>query len=503
MKRLFAVIITAVMIMTVFVFNANAAANEWVPYGKIHTYSDHYESEEDMPQVAGMRYTDAGVQMYTPTKEQLETWGKTAYCSMQMKDKISFADGLKVVITVDEFTQAGVDKWISFNLWTDEMPTPEAAGYGNGWLCLIRPGSKEVTFMSFLDRASNLIHQEIYNVNIYEHEAITLEVKKVDGVYDVYLNDCSMHVPGFDDRFEDKTCYLAVACHQGNTDPIACTVNLVNDEMPRGNESYEPFVPNNIVPPEDPGEIPAGEPVFILDADHFKSNEFNAGAVATLNDDGTIHLDFTDVEDPILLRESRKYNYSADDFPVFAMLYKDLDEIGQSATLYFFAGDVLAPQEGSMCGLNWIEGDFDEKNDNGWRLIVKDLSEALTWQGVIHGYRLGIGEMEDLAGKSADIKWIGNFRSVEEAYAYAGLSEYYKETIAPPTPPTAPADDTTEPVTTVDTEPDNTSAEVTDDTGKTTDDKSNAGLIIGIIAGVAAAVIIAVVVIMIVKKKKK
>ena len=117
-----------------FVFKANAAVNEWVPYGKINTYSDHYEKEEDMPQVAGMRYTDAGVQMYTPTKEQLETWGKTAYSSMQLKDKISFADGLKVIITVDEFTRAGVDKWISFNLWTDEMPTPEAAGFGKGWL---------------------------------------------------------------------------------------------------------------------------------------------------------------------------------------------------------------------------------------------------------------------------------------------------------------------------------------------------------------------------------
>ncbi|MBQ3868809.1 MAG: hypothetical protein II789_09765 [Clostridia bacterium] len=53
---------------------------------------------------------------------------------MQLKDKISFADGLKVIITVDEFTQAGVDKWISFNLRTDEMPTPEAAGFGKGWL---------------------------------------------------------------------------------------------------------------------------------------------------------------------------------------------------------------------------------------------------------------------------------------------------------------------------------------------------------------------------------
>lgn len=136
-------------------------------------------------------------------------------------------------------------------------------------------------------------------------------------------------------------------------------------------------------------------------------------------------------------------------------------------------------------------------------MIVKDLSESLTLQGLIHGYRLGIGEMEELAGKSADIKWIGNFRSVEEAYAYAGMSEYYKETIAPPTSPTLPSDDTTEPVTVVDTEPDNTSADVTDNSGKTTDGKSNTGLIIGIIAGVAAAVVIAAVVVMIVKKKKK
>ena len=55
----------------------------------------------------------------------------------------------------------------------------------------------------------------------------------------------------------------------------------------------------------------------------------------------------------------------------------------------------------------------------------------------------------------------------------------------------------------VDTEPDNTSADVTDNSGKTTDGKSNTGLIIGIIAGVAAAVVIAAVVVMIAKKKKK
>lgn len=502
MKKALAVIMTAAMLLTVFVFNASAASNEWVPYGKVDTYKDSYDSESEMPMVAGMRYTDYGVQMYTPTSEQLETWGKTAYCSMQLKDKINFENGFSMTMTVDEFTDKGVDKWISINVWTDEKPTPEAGGYGKGWLCLLRPGGTAFAAMSFIDVASNLVHQHIVDCNIYQQEAITFEIKKIDGKYTLLINDTDMMAYEFIDRFEDHTAYIGVCCHQGNYEPISLTVNDVNGVMPTGTESYDPFVPSDITPRIDPPEIPAGDPVFLLNYESFKSSEWNAGMKTSLTDEGNIHVEFTDVDSPIIMRESRKYNYSADEYPVWAILFKNIDEIADSGVLYFFAGEVKAPQEGSMCGVNWLEGDYDEDNDTGWRILTIDLSQSSMWNGIINGYRLTIGDKNDLAGQSADIKWIGNFKTVEEAYTYAGMKDLYDKNMAPPTPPTA-ADTDTEPAEN-DTTDQTTENAGTSDVTKNDNAKkgTDTGLIIGIIAAiiVVAAVICAVIVI---RKKKK
>ena len=123
--------------------------------------------------------------------------------------------------------------------------------------------------------------------------------------------------------------------------------------------------------------------------------------------------------------EYENKNYSADDYPIWAILFKNIDEIADSGVLYFFAGEVKAPQEGSMCGVNWLEGDYDEDNDTGWRILTIDLSQSSMWNGIINGYRLTIGDRNDLNGQSADIKWIGNFKTVEEAYTYAGMKDLY------------------------------------------------------------------------------
>ena len=257
--------------------------------------------------------------------------------------------------------------------------------------------------------------------------------------------------------------------------------------------------------------------------------EYNAGAFKTtendvledllkklpgveVNDDGSIKITFSE-NAPMLNGTIKTGTYDSAEFPIWAILYKDLDEIAGGASLWYCAGDVWAAQNDSHLSFDWSEGDYDMDNDDGWRLICVDLSDELTWEGDIHSYRLDIAGDGSLAEQTADIKWIGFFRNEKDAYNYADMGAYYEKEYGTPdsTSESAPAtqpDDTTkadDTQTTTEEEGKTTTAEPAATTNKPAEQgkKSNTGAIIGIVAGVVVVAAAAACGIILSKKKKK
>ena len=515
MKKIFAVIMAVAMIASVFVFTANAAENEWEVYASVGSYKDEYEKESKMPAVPGLRYTEAGVQVYTASTEQLEAMGTNAWCGLQLKEKVNLKNGFTMTAVIDKYTDnTATDKWIAFVIWTDPKGTPGDTDYGTGWFCLARPNPTNVTCQSFVDTPVNLKTAPNLETNIYEQEALVLDVRNEVGKLNIYVNDQPMNATGFDKNFENNEAYISIVGHQGNRDEIAITITDVNGVKPTGTESQAPFIPTDIEIPVEGPEVEPGQPCWIWNSESVEDGNPGQSMTSITNDDGSLHITFDDKNAPLLSKSTGKYLYKAEDFPIFAVMFKDLDDIGNgSGSLWYCAGDVYAAQNDSQTGLNWADCDYAE--EDGWRILTIDLSGETTWEGNIHGFRLDIAPDTSLADETADIMWVAFFRTEKDAYTYAGLGDYYTKTYEKP--------EETEPETEAKTDAPQTDAPQTDapqtdapqtdasnpgttdkapeTSGNTSSGGANTGMIIGIV--IAAVVAVAAIVAAIVLKKKK
>ena len=514
MRKIFAMILTAAMIMSMFVFTANAADNEWAVYATANAYKEEYGEDDSLPKVPGIRYVDLGVQMYTCTDDQLKDMGSNGWGTLQTKEKVSYKNGLSMTVVVDKFNDSGADKWLSFSIWDSQKIAQGAAGYGCGWFCLLRPSTAGCTLESWMcspSVAMTNLTMTNSDVNIYEGEAITLEIKPEDGKFNVYVNGVDMKASNFVQYMENDEAYIGLTGHQGVREQIMFTVTEFNGSKPTGTDASEPYIPDDLKPRPDKENTPAtpeGEPCWLWDAARVKNNNPGGGMSSIVNDDGSLHITF-DENAPMLNGNVNTGSYDAQEFPVWAILYKNLDEIGGSASLWYCGGEVYAAQNDSHLGFAWAEGDYDEDNDNGWRIICIDLTDEATWEGLINGFRLDIAGDGSLNEQEADIMWIGFFRNEKEAYTYANMGSYYDSQWGTPTTTVedtaAPVDDTTAASgdNTVDegTQAAPGSSDVTTDGESTGEKKSNTGAIIGIVA--AAVVVVAAVVCGIVLSKKK
>lgn len=515
MKKLFAVIMAAAMIMSVFVFTANAAnENEWEVYASASKYKDEYEKESDKPKIPGLRYTDAGVQMYTATTDELNAMNENAWGGLQLKEKVNIKNGFSMTVFADKFTDdASTDKWISFCIWTDPKATPGYTDNGTGWFCLVRPKATTVDLQSFIDTVTHNTALKSATANIYDGEALTLEVKNEGGKLVIYVNGVDMNATGFDKNFENNEAYISVVGHQGNRDEIVLTVTEVNGVKPTGNEEQKPFLPSDIEMPEEGPEVAENEPCWIWNKDEVEDGKPGQAMKAIVNDDGSLHITFDDSTAPMFTTSIKKYLYDAQKFPVWAIKFKGLDDICQASTLWYCAGNVYAARDDSNTPVMWGDCDYDEEDENSWRILAIDLTDENEWEGNIHGFRLDVAANTALAGEEIDIMWMGFFRNEKEAYTYAGYGDLYTKLYGT----VEDTEEETKKDTSEDTAAD-TNAETADDVTTeepgevVTQDDVNSGkngksglpapALIGIICG-AAAVIAAIVIIIILSKKKK
>lgn len=517
MKKLFAIIMAVAMIASVMVFTANAADNEWEVYASVGKYKDEYEKESDMPKEPGMKYTEAGVQVYTATHEQLEAMNANAWCGLQLKEKVNLKDGFSMTAIVDRYTEnSSTDQWIAFCLWTQPKATPADTEHGTGWFCLIRPNMGQT--LSFIDTATNLKTTAPINSDVFDGGALVLDVKNEDGKLVIYVNDQDMKATGFDKDFENNECYASIVGHQGNRDEIAITVTEVNGVKPTGTDAKDPFIPSDIEVPVEGPEVAANEPCWLWNAENVTDGKPGDAMKSVENEDGSLHITFEDSTAPLFNCSVKKYLYDAQQFPILAIKFKSLDDIADSSMLWYCAGDVYAAQEDSKYPLSWADCDYED--EEGWKILTVDLSSEDTWNGNIHGFRLDVASDTHLGGEEFDLMWFGFFRTEKEAYTYAGFADLYaklyEKTAVTETEEVTDSGEATPTETTADTTneteggsetTENTTADDTTAETKPVDDKKDngglpTGAIIGIIAGVAVIAVVVVIVIVTSKKKK-
>ena len=510
MKKITVFVLSAVFIALSFSALVTAADTDfWSVYAK----ADTYEDPENPPHIPGYKYTDLGIQLYTV--ENLDALGWTCYGTLQTTEPQDYTKGITMTVIADEFeTNGSTDKWICFTLWDRQGFAQGTTEYGHGWRCYIRPSATSVVIQSYMctetDARANL-EQYAANVNIYDKEAMTLEVKRLDdGKYHVFVCDVDMGLAAttFTDFTDGGKVYVGVTGYSGSAHPMKITVVEYNGEKPTGTSSALPYSPDNTpvtASKEDTPPVPENEPCYVYNADSVKNGVPGGGMTSTVNDDGTLHIKFNKNTPQIQVNLPADRWYDAGEFSVFAVKFKTLDEFAEKGMLYYCSGDVLAPQQDSMYEFDWgVDFSDEAKSEDSWKLLVIDLTEESYWGADrrINGFRFDLAPDGSLEDKECDIAWLGFFRSLKEACAYAKM-EYIEA-----------ADKTTEEITTetetttaeavITTERTETEkADITTNAAEPETQKNNTGLIIGIISVVIALCAVVAMIIAVRKKREK
>ncbi len=235
-----------------------------------------------------------------------------------------------------------------------------------------------------------------------------------------------------------------------------------------------------------------------------------------INDDGSVQLTFEETNDPFIsLNVSGQVKIKGEDYPYFAIYLQTNDTYKDGELFYCTTGSVgdYTPYYSVPLEYSFVEGR---------QVVVADMTDALEYEGYVVKFRFDAydGECEDPDESYITVYSAGFFKNYEDAVMFRvdGVSveldpQYVKEVKGDTTDTeqttteeitTAPSSDTekdTEQVT--DTENiTTTKEETTADNGKQTKNDNN--YLPVIIACIAAAVaVIIVVIIVIVKKKKK
>ena len=527
MKKILAIAIALVMVISVMPLTASADDGQ-VSWSVCNSAQAIYEpdkmDEDDFDYVPGYKYTADGLQFFTAEDDQLKAMGITARGSLQTTETYDLTKGFTMTATMQKYDEANADKWISFSIYNYRGPSQGGNSWGYGWCCLIRPNATGIDIQSFISDAANgfqHLGSVAAAVNVYNGEELSFDLVYEDNAFSIVI--CDQVVPLDSDRFsacfEDNMGYIGMTLHNGTSMQAIATVTEFNGVKPQGTDSAEPAIPEGLEEAAEKGDTPypeAGLPCYLWTPAEEINDDGDAGSFLTgvLNDDGTATMTIGNGAAQLNEKIESKYWYGAEDYPVFAIKFKDLDEVAGGVNLWFCAGEVLSAREDSYIMANWADCDDDiNDEENGWSILTFDLSYETTWEERINGFRLDFTGDNSFNGAEFQLAWCGFFASEEDAYNYAEMGDtwdaYYGDSDDDDATTEAPADTNEGDATTEAPAGDETGAgDATtaapsgDETDKTDDDaKGGVGAWLWIVIGVAVVAVVAVVIVVIKKKK--
>ncbi len=475
MKKLIALAIAAIMVLSmipVMAFTAFAADDYDYPepddgFWSVYRDPKQYELDEGVPYrpASGYEYTSDGF-----TIIPADFTGTTPKTNIQTSSPVDISEGFYMKVRIDDFSYRGEsgseDEWISFGISDKRMIDQGGTGWSNNWLCLIRhdqAGGVDAPYC----QSFNTVKATDTSVGTFRHLGNTnitcekdsggeqiyeLEIIPINGKYDVRVNgvtvagigEVSKHIAAFEE------CYIGISLQSGQAGGTAtCTIlkqgtSKSNCETPDGNDEKEPEENFNFTADMSPStEVPANEPAFLFDGTKtsFKLDPNSSASNMSLDikADYTYHCTGAADDCYFVWNITNEKSYEAADFPIFAMMMKDY--IGDDGGVFYCSGDVLAPNNKYIA--NWSQWDDNARmfgGDNEYTLVMIDLGalieetedgEAIKkWQGRINAIRPSFGiDPADAEMCEWDICYMGFFRSVDEANAYA--DKYNEEKIVP------------------------------------------------------------------------
>ena len=234
-----------------------------------------------------------------------------------------------------------------------------------------------------------------------------------------------------------------------------------------------------------------------------------------VNDDGSVTFMFEDDPDPyISLNISGQVKLNGEDYPYFAIYMQTNDTDKDGELFYCTTGSVsdYTPNYSVPLEYHFVDGR---------QVVVADMGDALDFEGTVVKLRFDAyaGYCSDPDESQITVYSAAFFKNYEDALLFKinGTSpeldpEYLKDVadeVSVPTEkvteaPTEPAGQPGETQAPAESAPDTQNgAKPVDTQPKEEPGKSNAGLIIGIIAGAAAVAAVAVIAAVVIKKKKK
>ena len=438
MKKLIALVICAVMVLSMIpVVTLTASAAVEGDWDTSRGPSD-VDNEDDYTPAPGYHYTSEGFQTISP-----DYTGITPWMAIRRKDADNLQDGLHLEFRVDEFAYKGEtgerDEWISIALWDRQMMAPGNIDNGSGWLCLIRGlGEGSAVVESFWtvandengkggDFAGGFTGRVDTNPQVDDNgcEIYTFDVTYSGGAYEIKVNGVTIAgMSTINDRMNELSAtgdfWVSIIAQTAEAaTPLSMTILDFNGSKPTGDDSKEPEENVNVIAPiADPSTIPANEPCFLWDASATcHSGKISANMPVAAQGDNSYRC-FPSQSNGMYIEAKIKgsVSYSADDFPVVAMLIRNY--WGGDGQFWYAAGDVMSAQD--SCVARWSLGDacyFGE--DDEYVLVMTDLSYQ--WHDRINAVRLEFDglDVSDPEFSEFDLMWFGCFRSVEEAQAFA------------------------------------------------------------------------------------
>ncbi len=486
MKKLIAFAIAAIMVLSMipamaFTASAKLPATELpdAAEGPWTVYRDakHYrEGAEGFPPAPGYKYTDEGF-----TTVPADYTNSAVKFNVQTSAPQDITKGFYLQFRVDDFSYMGengkADEWISISIQDTRGVSVSDDKYAGAWTSLIRgAGNGAADLQSFITVKAddegkggqfNFYGGTALTVPMDDNgcEIYTLEVVNNDGTYDIKVNGASA-LGGADyskvlASYTDGA-YISVSFHSGEMGGTgAMTILKMGTSagdwyVPEGTDSAEPDAP---VPPygdmRDESEIPENMPALYWNASKtsFKGEpNYDASNMSLLpTGNNTYHCTANQSPCYFSWGIKRDTSYEAADFPIFTMMLKNY--WGSNSTIFYCAGDVISAT--NDCTIAWDQ--FSENNlaydaigdnEDYYTLVVVDMStQGAKWSGRINSMRPDFTvNLEEADVAEWDIDYMGFFRSIEEAHAYAdSYMAVVEEGGIPATPGLEPEVDDTQP----------------------------------------------------------
>lgn len=465
MKKLIAFAIAAIMVLSMIPAMAisTSAVEEtdwslypepskdfWSVYRNPRGYEIDLNAGDTYTPAPGYKYTSEGFALLPADYTNMTPW-----FTVQTSQPVNLTDGFYMQFRIDEFAYKGenlakpADEWICLSISDTRMMSPGSTSWNNNWLSLVRgAGDGSASFeaavttkdtdevngkFDFFGAVSGTVPKDGDGKEIYE-----LEITYDGTNYDIKICGVSMmslqgsKVQAALSSYEEA--YVGITMQTGIKDSTAGLTILkqgtskANATTPEGTDEADPE--DNILvfgDPIDPSTVPANEPALLFDAHKtsFKKDPSGSNIHFTATANYTYHLAATADACYFTWGIKNDLTYMAEDFPVFAMMLKDY--MGNDGSLYYSAGDILAASPSHVTGWS-LYGDDSEfyGADEEYSLVVVDLSklniegEEKQWTGRINGMRPDFSvDANDEEWAEWDVEYMGMFRSVEEAHAYA------------------------------------------------------------------------------------